>query len=220
MLSGTDALRPGLAYIMGLNPGGDPKAEGYERSIIDSVDERRQFSCYLNECWQPRCNGPEGACEHISSGLVKPEYLVKHQRNVAKLANALSLDLRDIFSANAIFARSTSKATLAKQTGHSMEEWWRVCWPVHQHFLGIVRPKVIITLGYGFGSSAFGLLWNVAGKPDYRRLGDNGRRGGWVFDADFPLPDSKLKTLVVGIPHPSYMAVGAELTEALHALAS
>jgi hypothetical protein len=216
MLSGTDALRPGLAYIMGLNPGGDPAAEGHERSIIDSVHDRQRFSCYRNECWQPRCEAPEGLCEHMLDGTVKPEFLVRHQRNAALIADALRLDITSVFSANAIFARSTSRATLQAQTGYSMEEWWQACWPVHQHFLAEVRPRAIISLGYGTTSSAFGLLWRKAEQPTYRRLGDDNRCGGWAFDAPFELADgASIRPIVVGVPHPSYMAIGPELAKAL-----
>lgn len=219
MLSGTDTLRPGLAYIMGLNPGGDPAAEGHQRSIIDSVHDRQKFSCYRNECWQPRCEAPEGLCEHLLDGEVKPEFLVKHQRNAMAIADALSLKITDIFSANAVFARSTSKATLFAQTHSILEEWWQACWPVHRHFLAEVRPRVIISLGYGTTSSAFGLLWREVGKPAWQRLGDEGRRGGWAFNAAVELGDgTSIHPVVVGVPHPSYMAIGPELEKELKEL--
>lgn len=219
LLSGVDTLRPGRAYIMGLNPGGNPRAGGHERSIIDSIADRRQFSCYLSDCWQPACEGPEGHCEHLRDGKVKPQFLVKHQRNAIAIADALSLNITDIFSANAVFARSTSKATLQAQTGYSLEKWWDVCWQVHRHFLAEIRPRLIISLGYGTGSSAFGLLWQQLGKPTWRRFGDNGRRGGWEFEALVPLDDgASIKPRVVGVPHPSYMAIGPELQQALGTL--
>jgi hypothetical protein len=219
MLSGVDTLRPGSAYIMGLNPGGNPAAPGYERSIFDSIHDRRDFSCYTDECWQSKCAGPAGQCEHLNGRKVKAEFLVKHQRNAIAIATALGLDITDIFSANAIFARSTRLATLKEQTGHDLEEWWAACWKVHQQFLAIVRPKVIISLGYGTNSSAFGLLWREAKQPEYRRIGEHSRRGGWTFDAEFPLPNgSKLSTAIIGVPHPSYMMVGPELAAELSRL--
>lgn len=216
LLSGVDTFRPGSAYIMGLNPGGDPKARGHERSIIDSIEDRRQFSCYLSDCWQPYCEGPEGHCDHVQDGKVKAEFLVRHQRNAIAIADALSQNITDIFSANAVFARSTGKATLHAQTGYSLGEWWAVCWQVHRHFLTQIRPQVIISLGYGTGSSAFGLLWQQLGKPPWRRIGDQGRRGGWAFDAVIPLDDgSSIHLQIVGVPHPSYMAIGPQLQQAL-----
>lgn len=218
MLSGTDTLRPGIAYIMGLNPGGDPAARGHQRSILESVHERSDYSCYTNECWQPRCPGPDGACEHFKDGKPKPEFLVKHQRNAIAIADALGIGIARIFSANAVFARSTSKATLREQTGYSLDQWWSACWPVHQHFLAIVRPRMVITLGYGETSSAFGLIRNKAGCPQFRRIGDENRRGGWAFDASLEVTDGYLETTVVGVPHPSYMAVGPLLAGGLHAL--
>jgi len=220
MLSGIDALKPGFAYIMGLNPGGDPEAPGHERSILESVHEHRNFSCYADECWQRRCTGPAGACEHVSDGRVLPQFLVKHQRNMIALAAALGAAPQEIFSANAIFGRSTSRATLEEQTGFSMAEWWDACWPVHQEFLSIVRPRVIISLGYGMNSSAFGLLWPKAGSPPYQRVGDESRRGGWSFPAHCQLADGEFETMVIGVPHPSYMEIGPQLAQSLASLAA
>lgn len=219
LLSGVDTLRPGSAYIMGLNPGGNPAAPGYERSIFESIHDRSNFSCYTDECWQPKCAGPEDQCQHLNGRKVKPEFLVKHQRNAIAIAAALGLDIAKFFSANAVFARSTRLATLKEQTGHDLQEWWSACWKVHQEFLAVVRPKLIISLGYGTNSSAFGLLWREATQPAYRRVGELSRRGGWAFDAEFPLSNgSKLTTTVIGVPHPSYMMVGPELAAELNRL--
>jgi len=221
MLSGTDAFRLGCVYIMGLNPGGDPKALGHRTTIIDSVQERPGFSCYTDECWQPKCTAPIGECVHLESGRVRPDFLVKHQRNILTIAKALRLEIADIFSANAVFARSTSLATMKDQSGYSLAEWWESCWPVHQRFLAIVRPKIIITLGYGATSSAFGLLHEEAGHPEWRRMGDESRRGGWALDAALPLSDGgALDCTVVGVPHPSFMAIGPNLAESLRDLAT
>ena len=215
MLAGTETLRPGPAYIMGLNPGGDPHAPGYEKSIFDSIQERHEFSCYTDECWQRKCVEQTGLCAHLMSGKVLPEFLVKHQRNMVAVSAALGERPCDIFSANAVFGRSTSRATLLDQTGLSLEQWWEHCWPVHQEFLAIVQPRVVLTLGYGMNSSAFGLLNSKASGPPSKRIGDDNRRGGWTFPARLPLRTGELVTIVIGIPHPSYMRIGPKLSEAL-----
>lgn len=215
LLSGIDTLRPGNFYIMGLNPGGDPKLPGHSTAIIDSMSNRQSFSCYLNECWQPQCDEPYGSCRHMTEGSVRPEFLRRHQRNMLSLFDALHADPRSVFATNAVFARSTSKASLEAESGHSLDRWWQACWPVHRELLAIVRPSMIISLGYGIGSSAFGLLWQTLGKPAYDRLGDNNRRGGWSFPAVIDLAGAELETLVVGIPHPSYLAIGPQLATAL-----
>jgi hypothetical protein len=204
---------------MGLNPGGDPKLPGHSTAIVDSLRDRHQFSCYVDECWQPHCDEPYGSCRHMADGSVRPEFLLRHQRNMLSLFEAMSADPRKVLSTNAVFARSTSLASLHEQTGHTLDEWWHACWPVHRKFLAQVRPRVIISLGYGTDSSAFGLLWQELANPPWRRVGEKSRRDGWAFDAAIKLPDgTSISPTVIGVPHPSYMAVGPELQSAMRQL--
>lgn len=207
-------LVPGSAYIMGLNPGGDP--ERISSPIIDCISTPDGTSGYTHECWHSGCSEH---CSHIGpDGRTIEAALVRHQRNVIALMSALGGSPTTIFSANAIFGRSTSLRMLKKETGHASNEWWDACWPVHERFLNIIRPKVIITLGYGENSSAFGLLRRTADFPSYRRFSDEGRRGGWAFEARFKLTGNTLEATVVGVPHPSYFAPGLLLSERLREL--
>lgn len=216
LYSGTDTLRAGFAYLMGLNPGGSPSA--IRTSIIETINERAAYSSYTHECWRacpPRC-------EHIAAdGRVNPEGLVRHQKNVISLAGILGTTPEQLFSANAVFARSTKLATLRGQTGISLDQWWNHCWAAHKRFLAIVRPRLILTLGYGASSSAFGLLMREFGVRRAKRIGDEDRRGGWVFDAPLALSEGDVLQLrIIGVPHPSYMAVGPDLAKALQEEAS
>ncbi|WP_162888223.1 hypothetical protein [Sphingomonas mesophila] len=213
LLSGINTLRPAQVYIMGLNPGGDPAT--IPAPLIDFIAPPNGTSAYTHECWQPRCEEQQ-PCSHLSAnGLTRVDCLVRHQRNMVALAATLGETPATLFSANAVFARSTSKATLKAQTGFGMWEWWNACWPIHQHFLSIVRPRLIITLGYGESSSAFGLLRAQANSPTPTQFVDEGRRGGWCFEAKLPTADGVLQTSVVGVPHPSYFAPGPKLSQRL-----
>lgn len=214
LITGIDTLKPANAYVMGLNPGGHPKK--LHKTIIDTIAPPDGTSCYTHECWQPACTEVQ-PCRHLDkNGTTRPEFLVRHQRNMISLASALDATPATLFSANAVFGRSTKRATLREQTSLGLAEWWEACWPVHQRFLAIVRPRILVTLGYGETSSAFGLLRDKAGSPRIAQLSDEGRRSGWMFETTLELARKEyLETVVVGVPHPSYFAVGPQLASAL-----
>lgn len=218
LASGVSTLAPGHAYVMGINPGGNPKETTVP--IIDLLAPPDDTSSYTHDCWQPKCEGPP-RCDHLdSAGTVKSSALVKHQKNMIALAKSLGGTPATLFSANAIFGRSTRFSTLKVETGHTKQEWWDACWPVHKKFLSIVRPKMIVTLGYGAASSAFGLVHAKAGSPPWRPFSDEGGRGGWIFKARLPLDDGdSFETSVIGVPHPSYYAPGPILSEMLREFA-
>lgn len=217
LLSGANTLKPAPVYVMGLNPGGDPAL--IPKPIIDAIAPPNGTSGYTHDCWQPRCADPQ-PCRHVElDGTIRKDALVRHQRNMISLAGALGSTPASLFSANAVFARSTSRATLRQQSGLGLGEWWRTCWRIHHAFIAIVRPRIIVTLGYGEGSSAFGLLREQAGSPTVAKLTSPTERGGWCFDATL-LAGSSLRATIIGAPHPSYFAPGPELTERLRSLIS
>jgi hypothetical protein len=218
LASSASTLTPAHAYIMGINPGGDPRR--ITTPIIDLLAPIDGTSAYTHDCWQPNCDDPE-KCSHIGpNGAVLSDSLVKHQKNMIALAEALGATPSTILSANAIFGRSSRIGRLRDESGHSIKEWWEVCWPVHQEMLSIVRPKIIVTLGYGVASSAFGLLHAQAGRPTWRPFDDEGPRGGWIFEACLSLPaKGTLETSVIGVPHPSYHAPSPKLLKMLREIA-
>jgi len=164
------------------------------------------------------------------SGRVKEQFLKKHQKHVISLAQGIGIDIGELFSTNAIFARSSSFAKLADESGYTVREWWQACWPVHQYMLDKVRPKLIITLGKGYSNSAFSLLHQVAGGPPIMQIGETNVHGGRTFSAPLPtrrrnqawryrgLPpfeEHNLPVQVVGVPHPSRYASGERLKHEL-----
>ena len=217
MLSGPTTIAPGRFYVMGLNPGGNPAT--LTATIGQNLAPPDGASCYTDECWNKQC-GDDPACEHLQDGRVRPEAYVRHQRNMISLAKMLGhATPASLPSANAIFGRSTSLATLMHQSGIDAGTWWRGCWPVHQALLEVVRPAAIITLGYGMNTSAFGFLARIAGSVAIEKIGVS-RRDGKAFTCNLDLGESRLKTCVIGVPHPSYHASGDLLADELRAQAA
>lgn len=206
-------VKPAAVYIMGLNPGGDPK--DCPTAIIDNIAPPEGQSGYTHECWKKHCREPQ-PCSHLENGRIRPEAEVKHQRHMRQIAQALEIPLIQLVCCNAIFAKSESLTKLKPQTGLNAMAWWSSCWPVHQYLLRKVRPRAIITLGYGEQTSAFGLLRREAGYLPVRKFGDDSKKGGRAFDAQLPLGGGdSIEVSIVGVPHPSWHAPGPILKHQL-----
>lgn len=125
----------------------------------------------------------------------------------------------ELVTVNAVFGRSTRIGSLLAETDISLPDWWNACWPVHSKILSIVRPRVILTLGYGDKTSAFGLLRRQAGWPRTTDAG-LGRKDGRKFQTSIRLEDgTQISPTVVGIPHPSYRPPSPLLSEWLRQFA-
>ncbi|MDR3558994.1 MAG: hypothetical protein P4L58_01155 [Candidatus Pacebacteria bacterium] len=181
---------------MGLNPGGDERQEEHRHTILESVhryyrraETNPRYSSYCDENWG-RSN---------------------HQARVCEIANAIGQDIRDIFSANAIFVRSVDAGGIAK----NFTELRDACLGLHEYFLSVVQPRVIVCLGNGEKISPFSILRDhfkpksvlFVRKPDFR--------DGKYFDAKISLsqyPEAPpFVCRVIGVPHPSRFKVTAEL---------
>lgn len=135
------SIRPGPFYLMGINPGGKPESDPSE-AIVCNLAAREGTNSYADQCWC--CRSPY-ECEHCDGGRLRPDKRGLIQRRVCDLLDALQKSPKDVLSTNLIFARS---AELSKLQG-SKAKWRHRCWSVHQELLRAVRPKWIITLGFG-----------------------------------------------------------------------
>ena len=206
-------VKAASVYIMGLNPGGHPADR--PTPIIDSLAPAEGESFYTHECWQKHCAEPQ-PCSHLVGGKLRADAQVPHQSRMHEIAKTFDMALINVVCCNAIFGKSEGLGTLKAQTGFSAREWWSACWPVHQYLLKQVRPGVIITLGYGEHSSAFGLLRREAGHVPHRPIGEVGVGGGRTFDAKLPLGGGDvLEVAIVGVPHPSWHGPGQILKDQL-----
>lgn len=210
------ALRPGRFYIMGLNPGGDPTTHG--ETILQSLrgpDHPLGWSAHSHDCW--KCDD-RPTCQHRDpDGRVAEVHLRPHQRRVQEAYRALGVVPGEVLATNAIFARSTGEDTLHGTGGLGAWEWWEKCWPVHQRMLAEVRPDWIVTLGKGYGTSAFGFLMDKAKVPrrDVRPLGNDDYSDARTFSGTVPLAEGSLAIRVLGLPHPSYYGVSDLLQAAI-----
>lgn len=208
LYNGWSSLRPGLLYLMGFNPGGDP--DMIRETVLESIRSMKDDHCaYTDECWihlhdchVEKCNGKS-----------------RHQRRVCTLVNALGLEIsiKNVFAANALFLRSKNQDTLKMPW-----ELWTKCWPVHRLLLSIVQPKLILCLGNGDGLSAFSLLRSrFSGAPIVQRCGPNGFRDGKWFAGRVAVAQKRpqeLECTVVGISHPSRYGITPSLQHYLQQL--
>lgn len=186
LYNGWGTLRPsndGL-YIMGFNPGGDP--DDIKTSVIESLKDLKDKYCsYTDECWRKGCL--EDCQKHKGDKL--------HQKMVKELAEILGYDIREVFAANAIFIRSKEQSDLQE----SLKLFDR-CWPVHQLFLSIVRPRTMLCLGNGEPSSAFAFL-RMKLAPNEKPNSEDVKAFSSVTAVS---NDETINVRVIGVRHPSY----------------
>jgi hypothetical protein len=171
---------------MGFNPGGSP--DKIKRSVEESLRDEKlkgNFCSYEDKCWRKSCPMDCQNPEHFGKSL--------HQRRVKELAKILGYNIREVFAANAIFVRSNNQDSLAER-----ETLFDNCWPIHQIFLSIVQPTVILCLGNGEESSAFAFLRKklASGEKHHGRVKE--------FMGEILLPDRRtIRSRVIGVHHPS-----------------
>lgn len=130
LYSGSQTLRRGPIYLLGLNPGGNP--DDHKQTVRDRFKElpSRRWNSY-QVSWAGRKPGTH-----------------RLQRGVHWIANELGVKLEDVCASNLIFIRSKD------ERGSGYPDTARDCWPVHRAILAVVRPRLIVT----FGSSPYNFL--------------------------------------------------------------
>lgn len=116
-------------YILGLNPGGDPKShvgETVEQNIEDVLHRHPpNWSAYRDESWRG-----------------KPPGSATFQPVIRELAAMLRVDIGHIPASNLVFVRSKRSEDL-----DNIGKLEQKCWPFHQYVIDHLRPKSIIALG-------------------------------------------------------------------------
>ncbi len=206
LYNGWSTLHRGKVYLMGFNPGGDPAT--IPQTVIQTLREMKDEYCsYTDEEWS-------GEKRKYSNGGHP------HQRRVKTLVEVMGCDIGHVFAANAIFVRSKEQDVLRDAAG-----LWNKCWPVHQTFLSIVQPRIILCLGNGNAKSSFTLLRSKCDPlPEVKFCGaSRSFRDGKYFsgkakiDKNGTLP--ALEYTVVGVPHPSRFKISKTLENFLRTLA-
>jgi|SRR6478672_6358470 len=135
LYSGRSAFRgPRPLYLLGLNPGGDPAAQGDEtigRSIcIARTRSQSEGSAYADESWQDRAPG---------TATLQPRVL--------HLLRSLNLEPRSVPASNVVFVRSKREGLLMRKA-----ELLRDCWPLHEAVIRGLRVRVIACMGATAGA--------------------------------------------------------------------
>jgi hypothetical protein len=173
LYSAASTLRPGPTYLLGHNPGGDPNDRGLW-SVGQSLDDlpTQTENSYLNALWSGQHKVGQAPL----------------QRRVVWLLESLGLKPRDVAASNLIFVRSRDAA------GSRFSEYARLCWPVHQRILDVVKPRLLLVYGNS-GASPFGFLRDTFGV-DVDEWCPSGH-GTWMCRS-FQVPG---RFRVVGLPH-------------------
>lgn len=138
LYSGASTLQPGDAYLLGLNPGGDPSNRAMmtiRQSLDDLVSHdpvRREWNSYLDARWKGR-------------------QTLKNR--IAWLLRNLGLEPRTVAASNLVFPRSRDEKTC------QYDRFADACWDVHERVLSVVQPRLILTYGgtpYRFLAERFG----------------------------------------------------------------
>jgi len=125
LYSSVETLKSSPVYLLGLNPGG---AEG--ATLQDSIDgSRRGNNAYLDEQWAP-------------GGHVQPRGQSTLQRRVQALCHSMGVETRDTPASNLAFTRSVGVATHYDYAGAV-----KLCAPVHEIFMNVIRPRFVMTFG-------------------------------------------------------------------------
>ncbi len=179
--SNTSTLQRGPVYLLGTNPGGDPKEYKYNtiQDTLDALPNKTENS-YIDEKWGRR----PGKQKHPL------------QRRVIWLLNDLDnngLKTKDVCASNLIFQRSRN----TKRKNIDFKKCADICWPVHERILQVVSPSLIIA----FGIETYYYLRSKLGNGNEITFPSG--HGTWKcrsFRSDSDI-------LVVGLPHLSRYAV-------------
>ena len=185
VIGGIDTLVQGDYYVMANNPGGNPETE--PMTIKTSLARTRAHKGYND--W-------------IADNTV-------FARRIKAVMGALGAAPEKTFCTNAVFVRSQDQHKLKG----AWDLWWDHCWPVHQIFLDIVRPRVVVCLGCGPQASAWAMLRLSqrhidASYKDVAHWKDGGvepvAEGKWSNRVDLRLASGEpYSCAVLGLPHPS-----------------
>ena len=134
--SGNETLRKGRFYFMGINPGGH--SDEYSSKFPDTIKNQllrkntnENFNEYLDGKWQNK---------NTKATLPGKSLL---QKRIQYLFKEIDVNIRDVFSTNLVFIRSSTTNKFPYKWNEEVEK----CWKIHEILLSIVNPEIIITFG-------------------------------------------------------------------------
>ena len=117
-------------YLIGLNPGGTGSSVTLDQCRVGNMT--RTDNAYLHEEW--------GNFKAGEAPL---------QKRVQWLLKQLGLEIEKVFATNLVFMQSRKVATFKEDVGIDIKVAADACWPVHEAFLNIVRPRLILAISNG-----------------------------------------------------------------------
>jgi len=188
MYNPISTLRKDDFYLLGINPGGDPKKEN-----LPLRDEIREWLG-----WEKSAS----AFEQFGD--------TPYKDTLKALCFEIGKDLHDICVSNLYFVRSPDQDSLMNGKNGALyklglDSSGKEFWPVHKAVIDIVEPKCIFVIGSGIFNNVFKLL-NSEGKPMKRSK--EIPCGKYVCSVA-ERSDKSLK--LIGLPHPS--ARGLKLSD-------
>ncbi|MBP0447841.1 hypothetical protein J8J14_24185 [Roseomonas sp. SSH11] len=172
LYSGLASLRPGRFYLLGINPGGMDDMGG--PVIRENLCADDGTNHYADQHWE----GEPGTRSVL-------------QKRVCDLIDALGVAPQDVPSTNLIFRCWPQIRNLPDRN-----EWRRRCWGVHEHLLRLVKPRWIISLGYG-GYDAFEFL-----KPAGPERQKQAAKTAWYYEREMDFGEGPQPVGVLGVAHP------------------
>ena len=146
-------------YLLGLNPGGDPRRMSgatIARHIADArARTKADWSEYSDVSWDGSASG--------SAPI---------QRRVRHLLRNLGLDARSVPASNVVFVRSVSELDLRKEK----KELLRACWPVHEAVISRLGVRLVICMGRTAGDWACEQLGADTLEREFFEANDRGWR--------------------------------------------
>ena len=181
LTNGWRTLRHQWLYVMGHNPGGDL---GSHPSSDYSI--RRATEGLSNNA-----TGLDG------SGSIQ------FNRVVRTIIEGFCEDPDQTFVTNALFARSQDAADLASEEDAIFD----ACWPVHEWFLSIVKPRLILCLGYQQDPKVrlpFRKIATRMCEAELKPIEKDGKRFGAWADGLLPIGGGlTLPVALAAVYHPS-----------------
>ncbi len=186
LYSGVGTLKPGPIYLLGWNPGGDPDVEpDTPAEHLEKLErERVDWNEYLDGYWRP-------------GGRVLGKGQAPMQKRVVHLLQGIGVEPRTICASNLIFMRSRGKDGLSQ--GDNLV---RRCWLVHDFLLGIVRPKIVLSIG---GNAVLDALLRKGAETGGRAAKASGHADWECQSVRARLGQHQVR--IVSVPHLSRYAI-------------
>lgn len=125
-------LIPGDLYVLGFNPGGDPRQESANVAETLAATPELGWTEYTDASWRLR-------------GKLYSPGEQPRQRKIQEFFRRADLDIKVTFFSNVLFVRDID--VQRTRSHESFAQLCQECATVHRFLLGIVKPKIVLCFG-------------------------------------------------------------------------